>query len=290
LDLCILLRASGCIGVSGGLEVASDRLLQIIKKGVTVAQVAVVNKNFTEAGIMVHAYLMYGFPSQSAQETIDSLEMVRQMFVAGILQSGFWHQFALTAHSPVGLSPQEFGIVSSEAVGTFANNDVEFTDRHGADPTVFSDGLKKSLFNYMHGVCLQDNLQKWFEIKVPTTSIAKNYIQEVLDLHVANHLPSAKIIFIGNMPSVTFFTQSKKGLTRELATLVFETNTKSIAINLPQLQGQWLVDIIKQLHEGVPFTMNALMQHYAAAGLQDFDLFWYNKPMHKIAQVGLLVL
>ena len=100
-DLCLLLKASGCIGVSGGLEVASDRLLELIQKGITVAQVAGVTKNFTQAGIMVHAYLMYGFPTQTAQETIDSLEMVRQLFEAGILQSAFWHQFTMTAHSPV---------------------------------------------------------------------------------------------------------------------------------------------------------------------------------------------
>jgi hypothetical protein len=109
-DLCILLRASGCIAVSGGLEVASDRLLQLIDKGITVAQVAVVNKNFTEAGIMVHAYLMYGFPTQTMQETIDSLEMVRQLFKTGVLQSAFWHQFAMTAHSPVGLDPSKFKV------------------------------------------------------------------------------------------------------------------------------------------------------------------------------------
>ena len=105
-DLCLLLKASGCIAVSGGLEVASDRLLLLIQKGITVAQVARVNRHFTEAGIMVHAYLMYGFPTQTAQETIDSLEMVRQMFEAGVLQSAFWHQFAMTAHSPVGKYPE----------------------------------------------------------------------------------------------------------------------------------------------------------------------------------------
>jgi len=55
-DLCLLLKASGCIAVSGGLEVASDRLLKLIDKGVTVEQVAKVTSNFTEAGIMVHAY------------------------------------------------------------------------------------------------------------------------------------------------------------------------------------------------------------------------------------------
>ncbi len=105
-DLCYLLKASGCIAISGGLEVASDRLLKLIEKGVSVSQVAQVTKNLTDAGIMVHAYLMYGYPTQTEQETIDSLEMVRQFFELGILQSAFWHQFALTAHSPIGLNPE----------------------------------------------------------------------------------------------------------------------------------------------------------------------------------------
>ncbi len=146
-DLCLLLKASGCIAVSGGLEVASDRLLQLIQKGITVAQVARVNKHFTQAGIMVHAYLMYGFPTQTAQETIDSLEMVRQMFKAGVLQSAYWHQFAMTAHSPVGMEPEKYQVFKeSEAVGTFANNDIVHSDPTGADHESFSFGLKK--FNH----------------------------------------------------------------------------------------------------------------------------------------------
>src|ERR1700755_446225 len=156
-DLCLLLKASGCIAVSGGLEVASDRLLELIKKGITVEQVAKVNRHFTEAGIMVHAYLMYGFPTQTAQETIDSLEMVRQMFKLGILQSAFWHQFAMTAHSPVGLEPEKDKVKKeTEAIGTFANNDIVHIDPTGADHDTFSFGLKRSLLNYMHGICLDD--------------------------------------------------------------------------------------------------------------------------------------
>ena len=150
------------------LEVASDRLLELIQKGITVAQVARVNKHFTEAGIMVHAYLMYGFPTQTAQETIDSLEMVRQLFEAGILQSAFWHLFTMTAHSPVGLDPEKYKVKKvSEAIGTFANNDIEHTDPTGADHESFSFGLKKSLLNYMHGACFDYPLQKWFDHKVP---------------------------------------------------------------------------------------------------------------------------
>ncbi len=86
-DLCRLLAASGCIAVTGGLETASDRLLMLMNKGVNVEQAAIVAKNFTNAGIMVHAYLMYGFPGQTMQETIDSLEIVRQFFKEGILYS-----------------------------------------------------------------------------------------------------------------------------------------------------------------------------------------------------------
>lgn len=114
LDLCRLLKRSGCIAVSGGLEVASDRLLKLINKGVTVPQVAKVTDYFTQSGIMVHAYLMYGFPSETAQETIDSLEIVRQLFMNGLVQSGFWHRFAMTAHSPVGCYPEKYAVKITE--------------------------------------------------------------------------------------------------------------------------------------------------------------------------------
>ena len=176
-DLCILLKASGCIAVSGGLEVASDRLLELIKKGVTVEQVAQVTRNFTESGIMVHAYLMYGYPTQTVQETIDSLEMVRQLFELGVLQSGFWHQFAMTAHSPVGMFPEEFGVIPEQNEITFANNDINFKDKTGINHDKFSFGLKKSLFNYMHGICFDYDLQDWFEFKIPKTKIQPNFIE-----------------------------------------------------------------------------------------------------------------
>ncbi|HSC40595.1 MAG TPA: B12-binding domain-containing radical SAM protein, partial [Chitinophagaceae bacterium] len=171
-DLCLLLKHSGCIAISGGLEVAGDRLLELIQKGITVAQVAQVNRHFTEAGIMVHAYLMYGFPTQTEQETIDSLEMVRQMFGAGVLQSAFWHLFTMTIHSPIGMQPEKFKVKRASALmGAFANNDLVHIDETGADHEKFAFGLKKSLFNYMHGIGLDDPLQKWFDFKVPKTKV-----------------------------------------------------------------------------------------------------------------------
>src|SRR5690606_21425716 len=140
-------------------------------------EVAQVNSNFTKSGIMVHDYLMYGFPTQTTQETIDSLEMVRQMFEQGILQSGFWHQFAMTAHSPVGLHPEQFDVINlSKELGSFANNDLLHQEKSGLVHDKFSFGLKKSLFNYMHGLCFDFPLQEWFNFKVPNTKVAPNYI------------------------------------------------------------------------------------------------------------------
>lgn len=293
-DLCVLLKASGCVAVSGGLEVASDRLLELIEKGVTVEQVAIVNKNFTEAGIMVHAYLMYGFPTQTIQETIDSLEMVRQMFEAGIMQSGFWHQFALTAHSPVGLYPEKYGIKkNTESLGAFANNDIYYAEKSGIDHSVFSDGLKKSLFNYMHGICFDEPLQFWFDFKIPKTSIQPNYINAVLEKdELVFAKPSTKFIWLGDLPTVSFFTKTKKGNSSEMASLVFNTKTESNTIVLEKKTGIWLLEMLKliSVYENKIWTLKEIKDHYEQNGLSDFELFWYNKPFNGLRNFGLLAL
>ena len=154
--------------MSGGLEVASDRLLALMKKGVSVEQVARVTKGFTDAGILVHAYLMYGFPTQTLQDTVDALEYVRQLFENGCIQSGFFHRFSCTVHSPVGMDPAAYGVelVPLPEV-RFAKNDIGFTDPTpmppGVDHDVLGQGLRKAIYNYMHGLCVDDDVRRWFE-------------------------------------------------------------------------------------------------------------------------------
>jgi hypothetical protein len=294
LDLCRLLKASGCIAISGGLEVASDRLLALIEKGVTVSQVAQVTRNFTEAGIMVHAYLMYGFPTQTAQETVDSLEMVRQMFEIGVLQSGFWHQFAMTAHSPVGMMPEKFGVQKeTETIGSFANNDIVHIDKTGADHDAFSYGLKKSLLNYMHGIGFELPLKDWFDFKIPRTKIDPNYIENALTEDVVYSLkPTAKIVYLGGLPTVTYSTKIKKGNTIESATLLFYDKKETFSVQISKAQSVWLLHILPQLmpnNEKI-LTFKDVQTDYEAAGLEDFELFWYNKPFSVLTDFGLLAL
>jgi hypothetical protein len=183
-ELAELLAESGCIAMSGGLEVASDRLLHLMKKGVSVEQVAQVTKGFSEAGILVHAYLMYGFPTQTLQDTVDALEYVRQLFENGCIQSGFFHRFACTVHSPVGKNPADYGVqVVPLPEVTFAKNDIAFIDPTGTDHDTLGRGLKKAIYNYMHGVGLEEDVRQWFELpkgKCPKSTVPRHKIAKAL--------------------------------------------------------------------------------------------------------------
>ena len=180
-ELAYLLARSGCVAVSGGLEVASDRLLKLMNKGVTVEQVARVTRAFTDAGIMVHAYLMYGFPTQTEQETVDALERVRQLFEAGCIQSAYWHRFSATAHSPIGREPEKFGIkLLPMPEVTFAKNDLRFQDPTPCDHDRLGVGLRKALYNFMHGLGFESEVRFWFDKKVPSTTVPKTLIARAL--------------------------------------------------------------------------------------------------------------
>lgn len=281
-DLCRLLAASGCIAVSGGLEVASDRLLKLIAKGVSVKQVANVNDNFNRAGIMVHAYLMYGFPTQTAQETIDSLEVVRQLFETNVLQSAFWHRFAMTAHSPVGLNPEKFKVkIVGESLGSFANNDLQHEDPTGADHDQFSEGLKKSLFNFMHGTGFELPLQEWFETKVPKTSLPPDLIQSYLAEQDDREIKSSHaLVWIGG--PVWF---NEKDLV-----LNIEASKETVRFECDELEGKWLESVLNSMSPSSDesFSLQTLKAHFEAFGMVDFEGFWQDGLLDELRELGLL--
>jgi hypothetical protein len=155
-----------------------------MKKGVSVEQVAQVTKGFSEAGILVHAYLMYGFPTQTLQDTVDALEYVRQLFENGCIQSGFFHRFACTVHSPVGKNPEDYGVqVVPLPEVSFAKNDIAFIDPTGTDHDTLGRGLKKAIYNYMHGVGVEEDVRQWFELpkgQCPKTTVPRHKIAKAL--------------------------------------------------------------------------------------------------------------
>ena len=162
-ELCELMARAGCVAVSGGLEVASNRLLKLMDKGVTVEQVEKVTENFSNAQIMVHAYLMYGFPTQTFEESVEALDRVRNLFASGFIQSAYWHRFGASAHAPVGMNPKAFKIkLDASPKGKFAHNDLAFFDPVQTDHDKIGKILRLALHNYMQGLELERPAATWF--------------------------------------------------------------------------------------------------------------------------------
>ena len=301
-DLCQLLKLSGCIAVSGGLEVASDRLLEKMKKGVTVAQVARVAEHFTAAGIMVHAYLMYGFPTQTMQETIDSLEMVRQLFGAGVVQSGFWHRFAMTAHSPVGLHPALFDVTRIDPVagrdgavdglGPFANNDLDHHDPQGADHDLFAEGLRKSLFNFMHGVGFDFPLKSWFDFPIPATTIPKKFIERAIaETDEKAPRSNALVVWPGRKPDLEVVTQGHGKRKTQQAELLLARRQDDLVVDMPVDLGEWLISMWPKLstQAPAPLPLAQFRTEFETANLGSFTNFLTSEPWSDWKEAGLLV-
>lgn len=296
-DLCKLLKASGCIAVSGGLEVASDRLLALMEKGVTVAQVARVTDAFTEAGILVHAYLMYGFPTQTEQETIDALEMVRQLFQAGVVQSGFWHRFAMTAHSPVGLQPAKYQVEHvGPDFGGFAENDYYHDDPVGAEHDAFAEGLRVSLFNYMHGAGFDLPLQKWFDFRVPAPTVSPRYIEFCLQEDTAAnnaklsaiwgaYKPHQQAIWLGQIPQLVPTEDA------DYQELRFYHQHQNLGMELPHDEARWWLRNIVNMskNNATKVQIKHLQQDYEAAFDESFSDLLQSEEWQALKELGLII-
>ena len=289
-DLCRLLAASGCIAVSGGLEVASDRLLALMEKGVTIAQVARVADGFTQAGIMVHAYLMYGFPTETAQETVDSLEVVRQLFAAGVVQSGYWHRFSMTAHSPVGKNPAKYQVaaIGPEPAG-FAWNDLWHDDPLGTDHEAFGPGLAKSLYNYLHGVALDEPLARWFDFKTPRPSTPRQLVQQALQapekLDFARQ--NQRLFWLGNAPEI----RMEAGKKAPRAVLTCYEQAEDFEVKTTEGAGRWLHQLLTQLSQD--FDTKVLLRDAAAAfpaSEGSFEAFLQTPAWQLLREKGLLLI
>ena len=242
-----------------------------------------VTRDFNVAGIMVHAYLMFGFPTQTDQETVDALEVVRQLFEQSVLQSAFWHRFAMTAHSPVGLAPAEFAVVNHTPVGAFANNDLEHADPTGADHDLYAEGLKKSLYNYMHGVGLDLELQEWFGHEIPETTLPPDLIYGYLTEEVyAVPKPNHKLVWLGG--PVRYDAAARR--------LIVTTKQSEHRVKCKPAVGAWLEGVLGEMRVaagGSAMGFGAFRQNFEAAGLGEFGLFWPGRVVEEVRAVGLVV-
>lgn len=288
-DLCQLLAASGCIAVTAGLEAASNRLLEKIKKGITVDQTASVASAFREAGILVHAYLMYGVPSESIQETIDSLERVRQLFAADLLQSGFWHRFTVTAHSPVGLDPKVHGLrILGPRFEGFAENDLAHRDKVANVPPWVGEGLRRSMLNFIEGRGLTMDVRDWFDHKVPQPRVPPTWVEEIrseLRQYQRDFESERRLVWLGERPQ---YERSGKH-----ARLKFSVNGQDRTVQLQFETAKWLYELLlaSRLNDNrkspYPSTREALLAFPGSTG--DVHRFLQGPIWKKVRQAGLLL-
>lgn len=291
-DLCKLLAASGCIAISGGLETASNRLLKKMKKGVTIAQAARAANNLQEAGIMVHAYLMYGFPSQTVQETVDSLEIVRQLFQNGLIQSAFWHRFALTRHSLVAVNPEEYGIsIIGPETGDFAENELQYRDQTGINHERFSQGLQKAIYNFMYGVGLNYELESWFDFKIPATSHRPTLISSHIDINTETDAENSRLLWIGRTPEIYPPAIAASSSSGEKYRLELQSLTDRISVNAPPAVAPWLKRHLPLLSPKYPPTrLRDWQADFEAETSYDFIDFRNSPAWGTLHEAGLLLL
>ncbi|MBI5187161.1 MAG: radical SAM protein [Nitrospinae bacterium] len=292
-DLCRLLAASGCIAVNGGLEAASDRLLEAMKKGVKVEQAARVCSAFARAGIMTHAYLMYGFPGETALETIESLERVRQLFAHGVIQSAFWHRFTATAHSPIGLNPEAHGIriLGPEFKG-FAENDLIHEDVKAGDTLWLGTGLAKAAHNYMQGTGLDVDARRWFDCSVPKPQVRRDLIARALRhcRRLDDFQPERRLVWTGGTPQMEARGHAQRRV-------ILPNRMEDIELRLSSARADWLMDLIRKATpsrekhgEGYPLIREARMSYPCAGGGEDFGQWLRSSACKKIREAGLLVI
>ncbi len=289
-DVCRHLAASGCIAVTGGLETASDRLLKLMNKGITIRQAAQVCQNFATAGIMVHAYLMYAFPTQTEQETIDSLEIVRQFFKNGLVQSVFWHRFTATVHSDIGKNPAKYkSMIIDEQGNKFARNDLMHEDPSGCDHKLFADGLNKAVYNFMHGIGTDFPVREWFEFKVPPVSIKRNYVEQLIDEGQGSDKDrlQSRVLWLENRPQWERKGPKGKGKGK----LVFYKKTNSFALNVNTETGEWLNKVFERfsVYNAEPMLLNELKNNYEKQFNSSFDIFLRSKEWKTLRIQGLLL-
>ena len=280
-DLCKLLAASGCIAVSGGVETASDRLLELMKKGVSIEQLTITLRNFYYAGVMVHTYLMYGFPTQTAQEVVDSLEVVRQMFRADLIGSAFWHRYAMTRHSYSGNNPAEYEVrIKADIINKFANNEVQFAENRNYDINAAGEGLRAAIYNYMHREGLDKPVHKWFAHKMPEKTIEETLITDHLIKPDKSRMydDNARLIYIGISP-----VKCDEGLS-------FAGNSSQRVIKFESSDADFMMEVISkasQIENKLLFyEIQQLYGYYNPE--KPFSYLYHSKNWDRMREYGLL--
>jgi anaerobic magnesium-protoporphyrin IX monomethyl ester cyclase len=107
-----------------GLESASERVLTLMKKRATQAEIIGNLRSATDAGIWTHCFLFFGFPGESNSDAQATYDFV--MTNSNIIGSFGGGTFVLEHNAPIQTHPEAFGVTIVE-------------DRQRSDTSVYYD-------------------------------------------------------------------------------------------------------------------------------------------------------
>ena len=81
LELLKLMKKAGCYEVGFGIESGSERILKFIGKGLTKEQIRKGVKDAKEAGLDVRGFFMIGFPTETKEEVIETINFAKELDV-----------------------------------------------------------------------------------------------------------------------------------------------------------------------------------------------------------------
>lgn len=78
-DLLVLMHQAGCKRIKLGVESGSERILQLMKKGITLSQVRQAVAWVKQAGIDLTLYFLLGFPGETTEEARQTIALAREL-------------------------------------------------------------------------------------------------------------------------------------------------------------------------------------------------------------------
>jgi len=111
-EICRLLYQAGCRKIMFGLESGSQKILDMVNKGISVDQAEKILKNCTEAGIRFRVFAMIGLPHEGVEEAFETFSFFkknRDLFISPFNHFEF-SPFHLDRHSTFGRKPEKHSI------------------------------------------------------------------------------------------------------------------------------------------------------------------------------------
>ena len=152
-DLLRLIHRSGGRVIMWGVESASQRVLDIMRKGTKIKEIERVLQESSHAGLMNLIFIMFGFPTETEAEFYETINFLeRNKACIHALSKG---KFVLTGGSLVQKEPGRFAITEiREAAGSRVYNRVfDYRVSRGLGPREVASLFKKNI-KYLESVGL----------------------------------------------------------------------------------------------------------------------------------------